>query len=267
MTQWNNGIWMSENEIVRRFKDSGCKKSHITILSQLNDCSETEILEIINRHGLEPVSLSKKEKTINTKTKQIQKGDGTMENTVSKENRESKIENTRTDKKYVRLEERISIDELKKMLASGITVNQIAKKLGMEPSTLRSSIKARKINIPPRETKLSKPEDINKAISMLESGMKTKEVAAYFNMDRSYFNYKMRQLKKSGIKPNKTSTIKNKQDEAVEKENTTTLETNENPLQKALDAIQEEIDRLELLLNETMRAKKILSDLINKRQG
>lgn len=47
-------MWYSEGDIVKSFRDSGCKKAQITVLAELNGCSKERIIQILRKHGVLP---------------------------------------------------------------------------------------------------------------------------------------------------------------------------------------------------------------------
>lgn len=51
---------MSENEIVRNFKEAKKKREQIGILAELNQCSQEQIREILLRNGISEAELPKK---------------------------------------------------------------------------------------------------------------------------------------------------------------------------------------------------------------
>ena len=50
----SNGLPMTDDEIIRSWKNAACRKDQVDILSQLNDCSKKKIVKILFDGGVLP---------------------------------------------------------------------------------------------------------------------------------------------------------------------------------------------------------------------
>ncbi|MDD6341363.1 MAG: hypothetical protein PUA50_03465 [Eubacteriales bacterium] len=53
-TTGGNGLPMTDDEIIRSWKNAACRKDQVDILSQLNDCSKKKIVKILFDGGVLP---------------------------------------------------------------------------------------------------------------------------------------------------------------------------------------------------------------------